>query len=181
MISFLLPEEKARELREKTMHQELIAFNKNIRATKQFPDMQAGDVVKIFRKIKEGSKERLQAFQGTIIALRGGQSSSPTITVRKVSFGIGVELVLPLYSPQIDHIEFVKSTRARRAKLYFVREKSVKVLSKKLKTVPRKKVVIPEEGVVEVVTEEALAEAVVAKETRKAEAAVVEASEEVQE
>ena len=53
------------------MHQALIAFNKNIRATKQFPDMQAGDVVKIFRKIKEGSKERLQAFQGTIIALRG--------------------------------------------------------------------------------------------------------------
>ena len=150
------------------MHQALIAFNKNIRATKQFPDMQAGDVVKIFRKIKEGSKERLQAFQGTIIALRGGQSSSPTITVRKVSFGIGVELVLPLYSPQIDHIEFVKRNRARRAKLYFVRDKSVKVLSKKLKEVSIKKVVVPEEGKAEEVTPEVLEEAIVAKEAAKA-------------
>jgi len=121
------------------MHQELIAFNKVIRDTKQFPDIHVGDVVKIFRKIKEGSKERLQAFQGSVIALRGGQSSSPTITVRKVSFGVGVELVLPLYSPQIDHIEFIKRTRARRAKLYFVRDKSVKVLSKKLKEVKLKK------------------------------------------
>lgn len=149
------------------MHQALIAFNKNIRAAKQFPEMQAGDVVKIYRKIKEGGKERLQAFQGTIIALRGGQSSSPTITVRKVSFGVGVELVLPLYSPQIDRIEFVKRTRARRAKLYFVREKSVKVLSKKLKEVSMKKVVVPEEGKVEEVTEEVLAEAVAAKEAAK--------------
>ena len=161
------------------MHQALIAFNKNIRATKQFPDMQAGDVVKIFRKIKEGSKERLQAFQGTIIALRGGQSSSQTITVRKVSFGIGVELVLPLYSPQIDHIEFVKRTRARRAKLYFVRDKSVKVLSKKLKEVSMKKVVVPEEGKMEEVTPEVLEEAIVAKEAAKAakEAAAVVAEE----
>lgn len=162
------------------MHQALIAFNKNIRAAKQFPEMQAGDVVKIYRKIKEGGKERLQAFQGTIIALRGGQSSSPTITVRKVSFGVGVELVLPLYSPQIDRIEFVKRTRARRAKLYFVREKSVKVLSKKLKEVSMKKVVVPEEGKVEEVTEEVLAEAVAAKEAAKmakAEAAVEETKE----
>ena len=120
------------------MHQELIAFNKVIRDTKHFPDIDVGDVVKIFRKIKEGSKERLQAFQGSVIALRGGQSSSPTITVRKVSFGVGVELVLPLYSPQIDRIEFIKRTRARRAKLYFVRDKSVKVLSKKLKEVKLK-------------------------------------------
>ena len=161
------------------MHQALIAFNKNIRATKQFPDMQAGDVVKIFRKIKEGSKERLQAFQGTIIALRGGQSSSQTITVRKVSIGIGVELVLPLYSPQIDHIEFVKRTRARRAKLYFVRDKSVKVLSKKLKEVSMKKIVVPEEGKAEEVTPEVLEEAIVAKEAAKAakEAAAVVAEE----
>jgi large subunit ribosomal protein L19 len=128
------------------MHQELIAFNKVIRDTKEFPDIHVGDVVKIFRKIKEASKERLQAFQGTVIALRGGQSSSPTITVRKVSFGVGVELVLPLYSPQIDRIEFVKRTRARRAKLYFVRDKSVKVLSKKLKEVKLKSIVIPVEG-----------------------------------
>jgi large subunit ribosomal protein L19 len=141
------------------MHTNLIAFNQKLRATKKFPDFQSGDVVKIYRKIREGSKERLQAFQGTIIAMKGGQSSSPTITVRKVSFGVGVELVLPLYSPQVEKIEFVKRTRSRRAKLYYVRTKSVRVLSKKLKEVSSKDVVIPEEGVVEeVVVVEAPAE-----------------------
>jgi large subunit ribosomal protein L19 len=131
------------------MHTKLIEFNQKIRATKKYPDFKSGDVVKIFRKITEGSKERLQSFQGTIIAIKGGQSSSPTITVRKVSFGVGVELVLPLYSPQIEKIEFVKRTRARRAKLYYVRTKSVRVLSKKLKEVSVKEVIVPEEGVAE--------------------------------
>jgi large subunit ribosomal protein L19 len=117
------------------MNQKLISFNLKQRKPLDTPELKAGDMIKIFRKIKEGSKERLQAFQGTVIAIKGGQSSSKTITVRKVSFGIGVELVLPLSSPQIEKIEFVKRTRARRAKLYFVRDKSVKVLSKKLKEV----------------------------------------------
>jgi len=117
------------------MNQKLIAFNLKQRKPMDIPELKAGDMIKLFRKIKEGSKERLQAFQGTVIAIKGGQSSSKTITVRKVSFGIGVELVLPLSSPQIEKIEFVKRTRARRAKLYFVRDKSVKVLSKKLKEI----------------------------------------------
>ena len=120
------------------MHQKLIEFNKTQRRAFHLPKLQAGDVVKISRKIKEGSKERLQAFQGMIIALRGGQSASRTITVRKVSSGVGVELVLPLNSPQIEKIEFVKRTTARRAKLYFVRDKSVKVLNRKLKAVALK-------------------------------------------
>jgi large subunit ribosomal protein L19 len=117
------------------MNQKLISFNLKQRKPLDIPELKAGDMIKIFRKIKEGSKERLQAFQGTVIAIKGGQSSSKTITIRKVSFGIGVELVLPLSSPQIEKIEFVKRTRARRAKLYFVRDKSVKVLSKKLKEI----------------------------------------------
>jgi len=121
------------------MEQKLIAFNLKQRKPLEIPELQAGDVVKIFRKIKEGSKERLQSFQGTVIAIKGGQSSSKTITVRKVSFNVGVEIVFPLSSPQIEKIEFVKRTRARRAKLYFVRDKSVKVLSKKLKEVAVKK------------------------------------------
>lgn len=120
------------------MQQKLISFNLKQRKPLDTPEFQSGDVVKIFRKIKEGNKERLQAFQGTIIAIKGGQSASKTITVRKVSFGVGVEIVFPLSSPQIEKIEFVKRTRARRAKLYFVRDKSVKVLSKKLKEVPVK-------------------------------------------
>ncbi|MEP7162937.1 MAG: 50S ribosomal protein L19 [Candidatus Moraniibacteriota bacterium] len=119
------------------MHQKLIQFNKAIRATRtDLPSLEAGDVVKIHRKIKESGKERTQMFQGMVIAVKGGQSSSPTITVRKVSSGVGVELVLPLYSPQIEKIDFVKRTKAGRGKLYYVRTKSAKVLGKKLKEVP---------------------------------------------
>jgi len=118
------------------MHQKLISFNLEQRKTQtDIPELRAGDVIKVYRKIKEGSKERTQMFQGTIIAIKGGQSASKTITVRKVSDGIGVELILPLSSAQIQKIEFVKRTTARRAKLYFVRDKSAKVLSKKLKEV----------------------------------------------
>ena len=124
------------------MHKDLIAFNQKQRAT--LPDLRSGDVVKIYRKIREGSKERTQVFQGTIIATRGGQSSSPTITVRKVTFGVGVELIFPLLSPQIEKIEFVKRTHIRRSKLYFVRDKSVKVLSRKLKEVDVKDLALPE-------------------------------------
>jgi large subunit ribosomal protein L19 len=121
------------------MNQKLVEFNKKQRRNfADLPELQAGDVIKIYRKIKEGNKERIQMFQGMVIALRGGQSASRTITVRKVSFGVGVELVLPLNSPQIEKIEFVKRTTARRAKLYFVRDKSVKVLSRKLKEVTLK-------------------------------------------
>ncbi|MEI9966472.1 MAG: 50S ribosomal protein L19 [Candidatus Moraniibacteriota bacterium] len=121
------------------MHQKLIAFNQAQRRSYPLvPDLQSGDVVRISRKIREGAKERIQIFQGTIIAINGGQSSSKTITVRKDSFGIGVELVLPLSSPQIEKIEFVKRTKTRRSKLYFVRDKSVKVLRKKLKEVSMK-------------------------------------------
>jgi large subunit ribosomal protein L19 len=122
------------------MNQKIIAFNKAQREatplTKTLPEFRAGDVIKVYRRIKEGNKTRTQMFQGTIIAINGGQSSSPSITVRKVSSGVGVELILPLYSPQFEKIEFVKRTRTRRSKIYFVRDKSVKVLSKKLKEIP---------------------------------------------
>jgi len=120
------------------MNQKLIAFNLKQRKSPSAYEPKIGDVVKIFRKIKEGNKERIQSFQGTIITIKGGQSSSKTIAVRKISFGVGVELILPLSSPQIQKIEFVKHTRTRRAKLYFVRDKSIKVLSKKLKEVSAK-------------------------------------------
>lgn len=116
------------------MHKDLIAFNV-ARRTKDVANLHSGDVVKVYRKIVEGGKERTQVFQGMVIALRGGQSSSPTVTVRKVSFGVGVEIVFPLYSPNIEKIEVLKSTRSRRAKLYFVRDKSSKLLSRKLKEV----------------------------------------------
>ena len=122
------------------MNQKIIAFNKaqreKVTAIAALPELRAGDIVKIYRRIKEGTKTRTQMFQGMIIAINGGQSSSRSITVRKVSSGVGVELILPLNSTQIEKIEFIKRTRARRSKLYFVRDKSVKVLSKKLKEIP---------------------------------------------
>ena len=85
------------------------------------PEFSAGDVVKVYRKIKEGEKERIQMFEGLIIAVKGGQSSSPTITVRKVSNGIGVELIIPISSPSIEKIVKVKTAKVRRSKLYYLR------------------------------------------------------------
>lgn len=155
------------------MHQQLIAFNQKQRTLFHAPELRAGDVVKVYRKIKEGGKERTQLFQGTVIALKGRQSSSPTLTVRKVSFGVGVELVLPLASPHIEKIEFVKRTRARRAKLYYVRDKSVKVLSKKLKEVMLK----AKKGIVESVSEEKTAGGGTISGTKSGESETVETGE----
>lgn len=119
------------------MNQKVVAFNKNLRAARtDLPALQAGDVVKVRRKIKEGDKTRVQMFQGMVIAIKGGQSSSQMVTVRKVSSGIGVELIFPLLSSQVESIELMKRTKARRGKLYFVRTKSAKTIGKKLKEVP---------------------------------------------
>jgi large subunit ribosomal protein L19 len=114
------------------MDKKIIEFNLSQRA-KKMPNLQAGDVVKIHRKIKEGEKERIQVFEGIIIAIKGRQSSSPMITVRKVSFGVGVELIVPIYSPAVEKIELVKRAKVRRAKLYYIREKSAKSLRLKYK------------------------------------------------
>ncbi|MFC1644837.1 50S ribosomal protein L19, partial [Patescibacteria group bacterium] len=109
------------------MNQKVIEFNLSQR-NKEIPELKGGDVVKVHRKIKEGDKERIQVFEGMIVAMRGGQSSSPTITVRKVSQGVGVELVLPVFSPTIEKIELVKRAKVRRSKLYYIREKTLKSL-----------------------------------------------------
>ena len=85
------------------------------------PDFAAGDTVKVHVKIKEGEKERLQAFQGVVISKRGSGSNA-TFTVRKVSYGIGVERIFPLHSPSIDKIEVVTRGRVRRSKIYYLRK-----------------------------------------------------------
>jgi large subunit ribosomal protein L19 len=85
------------------------------------PDFQAGDTVRVHVRIKESeTKERLQAFEGLVIARKHG-GSRETITVRKTSFGIGVERIFPLHATIIDHIDVVKRGRVRRAKLYYLR------------------------------------------------------------
>ncbi len=84
------------------------------------PQMKAGDTVRVHVKVREGDKERIQIFEGLVIGMhRGGARAS--FTVRKVSFGQGVERIFPLHSPIIDRIEVVRSARVRRAKLYFLR------------------------------------------------------------
>ena len=85
------------------------------------PGFSAGDTVKVHVKIKEGEKERIQAFQGVVISKRKG-SSHATFTVRKVSYGIGVERIFPMHSPIIDKIEIITRGRVRRAKIYYLRK-----------------------------------------------------------
>jgi large subunit ribosomal protein L19 len=84
------------------------------------PDFGPGDTVKVHVKIKEGEKERIQIFQGVVISKRKGGTNA-TFTVRKVSYGIGVERIFPLHSPTLDKIEVVTKGRVRRAKIYYLR------------------------------------------------------------
>ena len=84
------------------------------------PDFNVGDTLRVFVKVVEGNRERLQAFEGTVIAGRDG-SCRETFTVRRVSYGIGVERTFPLHSPRVDHIEIIRRGKVRRAKLYYLR------------------------------------------------------------
>ena len=84
------------------------------------PEVAIGDFVKVHVKVKEGSRERIQVFEGTVIAKKHG-GIEETVTVRRVSYGIGVEKVFPVHSPSIDHFEVVRNGKVRRAKLYYLR------------------------------------------------------------
>jgi large subunit ribosomal protein L19 len=85
------------------------------------PAFQAGDTVKVHVRIKEGNKERLQVFEGVVIARKHG-GVRESITVRKVSFGVGVERIFPLHATVVDHIDVVRRGKVRRAKLYYLRD-----------------------------------------------------------
>ncbi|MBO5884388.1 MAG: 50S ribosomal protein L19 [Clostridia bacterium] len=85
------------------------------------PKFNVGDTVKVWVKIKEGDKERLQAYEGVVIARKNG-SVRETFTVRRISYGVGVERTFPLHSPLVDHVDVVRKGSPRRAKLYYVRE-----------------------------------------------------------
>lgn len=103
------------------------------------PELKVGDSVKVYVKIKEGGKERLQAFIGTVIACKHGKGVNASFTVRRISYGVGVEKVFPFCSPAISRVEVERSAKVRRAKLYFLRSRTGKKarLREKRETAPR--------------------------------------------
>ncbi|HXK35042.1 MAG TPA: 50S ribosomal protein L19 [Candidatus Paceibacterota bacterium] len=105
----------------------------NIEERKKW-SFRAGDTIRVFQKIKEKDKIRLQAFEGLVIARKHGTEPGATFTVRKVAEGVGVERIWPLFSPMIEKVETVTHGKVRRAKLYYVREKAAKEVRKKMKS-----------------------------------------------
>ncbi len=96
-------------------------------------DLRAGDTVKVWQKIVEKGKTRLQAFEGLVLARKHGTEAGATFTVRRVASGVGVEKIFPLYSPMIDKIDIVKRAKVRRAKLYHIREKAAKDIRRQMR------------------------------------------------
>lgn len=107
-------------------------------AVKTFPDIRPGMTVKVHQKIKEGNKTRTQVFEGMVIARKHGSGPSANITVRKISNSIGVERIFPLYLPTIEKFEVVKTSKVRRAKLYYLRTKTARETRRKVKTIETK-------------------------------------------
>ncbi len=114
------------------MDQKVIEFNKKQRR-QDIPHIQSGDIVRVHKKIKEGQKERVQVFKGLVISIKGKQSASPTIKVRRESQGIGTEMTLPVNLPAIEKIEVLRHSKVRRSKLYYMRERFGKSAKMKVK------------------------------------------------
>lgn len=96
-------------------------FNKAYTKT-NIPNIRTGDTVRVYQKIKEGEKERIQIFEGLVLAQKHGKGLQGMLAVRKITQGVGVERTFPLHSPLIEKIEVVKSAKVRKAKLYYLRE-----------------------------------------------------------
>ena len=114
-------------------------FNqKNLKS--DLPEIRTGYAIRVHQKIKEGEKQRIQIFEGLVIARKHGKGINSTITVRKVSQGIGVERIFPVHAPFIEKIEVIRKHKVRRAKLYYIRDKSDKESRlKEIKEKPAKK------------------------------------------
>ena len=97
-------------------------------------DFKAGDTVKVSIKIQEKGKTRLQVFEGLVLARKHGAETGASFTVRKVASGVGVEKIFPLYSPSIDKIEITKKATVRRSKLYYIRDKVMKEIRRKIRS-----------------------------------------------
>ena len=142
----------------------------------KIPELKIGNTVRVHVRIKEGNKERIQVFEGIIIKKQGG-GVNETFTVRRISYGVGVEKTFLVHSPMVEKVEVVRVGKARRAKLYYLRDRVGKAAKTKEKIGARiedreiivKEEVVPGESVAEeVVTEEVVAEAVEAEKIEKA-------------
>jgi large subunit ribosomal protein L19 len=98
-------------------------------------DLRPGNTVRVWQKIQEKGKTRLQAYEGLIIARKHGAEAGATFTVRKVASGVGMEKIFPVYSPNIDKIEILKSAKVRRAKLYYIRDKAAREVRRRMKRI----------------------------------------------
>ncbi len=96
--------------------------------------IRSGDTVKVWSKVKDKDKTRLQAFEGLVLAVKHGTTAGATFTVRRVASGVGVERIFPLFSPTIGKIEILKKPKVRRAKLYYIRDKAAKEIRRKMKS-----------------------------------------------
>jgi large subunit ribosomal protein L19 len=137
---------------------------------KNVPEIKSGDTVKVHIKVKEGGKERIQIFEGLVIATKHGKGLDGTFTARKESFGVGVERVFPIHSPRIVKVERVKQSKVRRSKLYYMRELTGK--NARLKDINRDHKVWEEsaaEDELKRIAEEKAKEAAVIEAKRKAE------------
>ncbi len=137
-------------------NQEVQISNVNMQERKDL-GIKSGDTVRVWQKIEEKGKTRLQAFEGVVIATKHGAEPGATFTIRKVASGVGVEKVFPLYSPMIDKIEITKRTRVRRAKLYILRDKVMREMKRILRR--GEQVSIATKGASELEEERKLAEA----------------------
>ncbi len=133
-----------------------ITLAKNNTKERKALDMKSGDTVKVHQKIQEKGKTRIQIFEGLVLSRKHGAEAGATFTVRKSSNGWGVERIFPLHSPMIDKIEVLRRSKTRRSKLYFIRDKAAKEISKRMKT----ELIKARAGIVDEVVE---AEAVEAK------------------
>lgn len=115
----------------------MIDFN-NSQKTKDIPSLRVGDIVRIHKRIKEGDKERIQVYKGLIISIKGRQSSSPMVTIRRESQGVGVELAFPIFLPTIEKIDLLRHSKVRRSKLYYMRQRSGKSAKMKVKDLSEK-------------------------------------------
>ena len=145
----------------------------------KIPELRVGNTVRVHVRIKEGNKERIQVFEGIIIKKQGGGVNA-TFTVRRISYGVGVEKTFLVHSPMIEKVELVRVGKARRAKLYYLRDRVGKAAKTKEKVgarIENKEIVVKEEVVpgeaveAEVATEESVAEAVEAAKVEEAKAA----------